>query len=151
MTLTEILAGTLSCDSSFGIWAEKIGGEFTSDSPARFGQVQFENSGLLDGMEFFSRNDLAVDSMSSYLGNFEPWEMGEDGEWQEWIRLYESDAGNDGESPCEWGGRKSDIVDYVQEHFGERYESMYQKHMEHNANYLRDAAENLIAEVNEGY
>jgi hypothetical protein len=151
MTLTEILAGTLSYDSSFGIWAEKIGGEFTSDSPARFGQVQFENSGLLDGMEFFSRNDLAVDSMSSYLGNFEPWEMGEDGEWQEWIRLYESDAGNDGESPCEWGGRKSDIVDYVQEHFGERYESMYQKHMEHNANYLRDAAENLIAEVNEGY
>jgi len=100
-------------------------------------------------MERFSRNDLAVDSMSAYLGSFQPWEMGEEGEWQEWIRLYESDAGNDGESPCEWGGRKSDVVDYMQEHFDGRYESMYQKYMDSNSENLKEAAENLIAEVNQ--
>ena len=63
MTLLNILTGNISYDNSFAIYAEKIGGHFHNDSPARFGQTQFENGGLLDDCEFFATNDSARDSI----------------------------------------------------------------------------------------
>lgn len=67
-TLIDILTGTLSYDSSWGIYAEKIDGEFKPESPARFGQRQFENGGLNDDCELFANNEYATDQMDNYLG-----------------------------------------------------------------------------------
>jgi len=67
-TLIDILIGTLSYTSSWEIYAEKIDGEFKGESPARFGQAQFDNGGLLDDCEFFANNEYATDRMNSYLG-----------------------------------------------------------------------------------
>lgn len=50
-TLIEILTNTLQYDNQWGIYAEKIDGKFTPESPARFGQSQFENGGVLDNKE----------------------------------------------------------------------------------------------------
>lgn len=65
-TLIEILTGFISYDSSWAIYAQKIDGEFREESPARFGQRQFDNGGLLDDCEFFSANDIAVDAIEQW-------------------------------------------------------------------------------------
>lgn len=67
-TLIDILTGTLSYDSSWGIYAEKIDGEFKPESSARFGQRQFENGGLLDDCKFFLSNESAQDRLDSLTG-----------------------------------------------------------------------------------
>ena len=51
MKLSQALQ-TVNYESSWGIWAQKVDGLFTAESDARFGQVCFENGGLLDCMEF---------------------------------------------------------------------------------------------------
>jgi hypothetical protein len=48
MELAELLKNGLQYDSSWAIYAYGTG----PDSPARIGQTQFDNGGLLDGMEF---------------------------------------------------------------------------------------------------
>lgn len=65
-TLIDYLTGGLTYDSSWAIYAERIDGEFKPESPARFGQRQFENGGLLDNKEIFTTNESAVDFMNSY-------------------------------------------------------------------------------------
>ena len=60
MTLLEILTGHLSYDQSLAVYAEKINGKFTTDSPARFGQTTFDNGETLDDCELFERNDQIV-------------------------------------------------------------------------------------------
>ncbi len=47
-TLGELLEKGLQYDSSWGIWAFGT----ATDAPARIGQTQFENGGILDGMSF---------------------------------------------------------------------------------------------------
>lgn len=66
MTLIEILTGSLSYDSSWAVYAEKINGEFCNESPARFGQRLFENGGLNDVCEFFATNERIVDAIESW-------------------------------------------------------------------------------------
>lgn len=65
-TLIEILSGSISYDSSWAIYAEKIDGKFTDESPARFGQRVFENGGVLDDCELFAVNETACDSREEY-------------------------------------------------------------------------------------
>jgi hypothetical protein len=79
-TLMEILTGTLDYSSQWGIYAERRDGKFQADSPARYGQRQFENGGLLDEKEYFLNNESATDHMSAYLeGVDEPedWQLRE--------------------------------------------------------------------------
>lgn len=66
MTLIEILTGSLSYDSSWAIYAEKIDGEFCAEPSARFGQRQFENGGLNDNCEFFATNERVVDAIEAW-------------------------------------------------------------------------------------
>ena len=66
MTLIEILTGSVSYDSSWAVYAEKIDGEFRGDSPARFGQQIFENGGLMDDCEFFASNESIVDAIEGW-------------------------------------------------------------------------------------
>jgi hypothetical protein len=51
-TLLEILTGPIPYDSQMGVWAEKVNGEFTPQSPARLGQRCFENGGMLDNFSY---------------------------------------------------------------------------------------------------
>jgi len=80
-TLIEYLIDSLSYDSSWGIYAEKIGGVFKPESPARFGQSIFENGGLLDDCEFFGNNESIVDAREAYT-------EGDDDFTQEWAEHY---------------------------------------------------------------
>lgn len=65
-TLLEIMTGGLSYDSSWAVYAQKIDGKFTADSPARFGQRIFDNGGVLDDCEYFAANDRIVDSIQAW-------------------------------------------------------------------------------------
>ena len=80
-TLLDILSGDMSYDSYWGIYAEKIDGKFEPESPARFGQRQFENGGMLDNCEYFSNNESACDDRQSYTD-------GDDDFNQEWAYEY---------------------------------------------------------------
>lgn len=66
-TLQSILSGNLDYSSSWGIYAEKIEGEFRPESPARLGQRIFENGGVLDECEFFATNEAVIDQIHSYI------------------------------------------------------------------------------------
>lgn len=48
MILKELLL-SIQSDSTWGIWAELIDGNFKPESPARFGQRSFANVRLFDG------------------------------------------------------------------------------------------------------
>lgn len=80
-TLLELLSGSMSYDSSWGIYAEKINGRFEPESPARFGQRQFGNGGLLDDCEYFDNNASACDARQS-------WTDGDDDFNAEWASEY---------------------------------------------------------------
>jgi hypothetical protein len=67
-SLIDILTGTLNGDSSWGIYAEKMDGEFKAESPARFGQRQFKNGGLSDDCELFANNEYANAHIDGALG-----------------------------------------------------------------------------------
>lgn len=62
MTLSELLKNGLQYDESWGIYSLGTG----ADSPARIGQTQFENGGLLDGMSFVINGERLGDAMRSY-------------------------------------------------------------------------------------
>jgi hypothetical protein len=51
-TLLDILTGPIPYDSQMGVWAEKVNGKFTLQSPARVGQRCFENGGILDDFSY---------------------------------------------------------------------------------------------------
>lgn len=58
---------SIQYDAQRGIWAQKIGGDFKPESPARFGQMRFENGGLLDGMVYFSDGETVTDLITDEL------------------------------------------------------------------------------------
>lgn len=62
-TLGELLYEGLQYDSSWGIYAFGTG----VDSPARIGQTQFEQGGILDGMSFIIDGVRLGDAWLSYL------------------------------------------------------------------------------------
>ena len=70
-TLKSILSGSLSYESSWAVYAEKIDGQFEPESPARFGQPIFENGGMLDDCEMFGVNTHLADSLSEWLDGSE--------------------------------------------------------------------------------
>ena len=80
-TLIEYLTDSLSYDSSWAIYAEKIDGKWKPESPARFGQRIFENGGLIDDCEMFNNNESIVDARESYT-------EGDDEFIQEWAENY---------------------------------------------------------------
>jgi hypothetical protein len=61
-TLGELLAKGLQYDSSWAIYSHGTG----ADSPARIGQTQFKQGGLLDGMEKVIDGVALGDAMLSY-------------------------------------------------------------------------------------
>lgn len=67
-TLKAYLTGSLSYDSSWGVWAEKIDGKFELESDARLGQFFFENGGMADGYELVGDNVSLTDSRDNYCG-----------------------------------------------------------------------------------
>jgi hypothetical protein len=66
MTLFEIIP-CASYDPSFGVWAKLIKGELQPESEARFGQLEYENGGLLDGFVFVCRNDRICDTLEEWM------------------------------------------------------------------------------------
>lgn len=73
-TLIDILSSSLDYSDSWGIYAERIEGEFTPQSPARFGQRIFENGGMIDDCDFFCSNTSAEDFRSNWIGSHEDYE-----------------------------------------------------------------------------
>ena len=67
-TLKTYLTGSLSYDSSWGVWAEKVDGKFELDSNARFGQFLFDNGGINDDYELVGSNAAITDSRDEYCG-----------------------------------------------------------------------------------
>ena len=65
-------------DSTWGIYARKINGRFELDSPARYGQLIFENGGRLDDFEFVCRCDYPSDARVKWLDGAD-----EDGDWDD--------------------------------------------------------------------
>ena len=61
-TLSELIRRA-GYEDSWGIWAEA---PFTPDSPARYGQRQFENGGLLDSKVFFASGTRCGDFLAEY-------------------------------------------------------------------------------------
>lgn len=70
LTLAQAIK-SIQYDSSWGIYAEKIDGQFRADSPARYGQRQFENGGVLDECEFVMDGVRAGDEIASQLEDVE--------------------------------------------------------------------------------
>lgn len=70
-TLKTYLTGSLSYDSSWGIWAEKIDGKFEMESEARFGQFMFDNGGMNDDCELVGGNASITDARDNYCGTDE--------------------------------------------------------------------------------
>ena len=65
-------------DSAWGIWAKRTNGRFELGSPARYGQLVFENGGRLDDFEFVCRCDYPSDARVKWLDGAE-----EDGDWHD--------------------------------------------------------------------
>lgn len=80
-TLIEYLTDSISYDNSWAIYAEKVNGKWTPESPARFGQRIFENGGLNDDCDLFNTNESIVDARETYTDG--------DGDFvQEWAEQY---------------------------------------------------------------
>ena len=65
-------------DSQWGIWALPIDGEFKLESPARYGQLIFENGGVLDDYVFVCPCSYPADARVIWCGSAE-----EDGDWHD--------------------------------------------------------------------
>jgi hypothetical protein len=84
-SLKTYLTDSLSYDSSWGIWAEKINGKFDLDnSEARFGQFLFENGGMDDSYELVGNNASLTDSRDNYCGTDE----GCEDFYEEWAEQF---------------------------------------------------------------
>ena len=87
MNLIDALT-TIENNSSWGIWAEPIEGKLSPESPARFGQIAFENGGLADEKVFVGSGDkLSYDRLIWTGGD---WEHNE--EWAEQYIEYANEA-----------------------------------------------------------
>lgn len=83
-TLKSYLTGSLSYDSSWGVWAEKMDGKFELDSDARLGQFVFENGGMADDYELVGSNESLTDSRDNYCGTDE----GCEDFYEEWAQNF---------------------------------------------------------------
>ena len=77
LTLEDALINA-NYDSSWGIWAKKINGRFELESPARYGQLIFENGGCSDEYELICRCTFPADARVLWLDGGE-----EDGDWHD--------------------------------------------------------------------
>ena len=107
MAFLKDLAGSIQYDSSWGIWAELINGEFTPESQARYGQNQFENGGILDGFEFFADGQKIGDHYSDWCGEFE---LHDFSQWDAIISKFEAF-----ENGCEWGGNRKEVENWAKD------------------------------------
>jgi hypothetical protein len=83
-TLLGVLCNKISYNSTWGIWAERIDGEFRAESNCRFGQMQFENGGLLDDMEFFGTNEDIENAINSEIEHVDSDPFPDDQGYDEW-------------------------------------------------------------------
>ena len=65
LTLIEAII-KIGYDSQWGVYAEKIDGKFTPESPARIGQRRFENGDVLDGAEYFANGEWIGDRFADW-------------------------------------------------------------------------------------
>jgi hypothetical protein len=80
-TLIEYLTDSVSYDSSWAIYAERVEGKWKPESFARFGQCIYENGGLMDDCELFRTNESIVNAREAYT-------EGDDEFIQEWAERY---------------------------------------------------------------
>jgi hypothetical protein len=78
------LTGSLSYDSSWGVWAEKIDGKFDLESDARFGQFVFDNGGMNDDYELVGNNIFITDARNGYCDTDE----GCEDFYEEWAEQF---------------------------------------------------------------
>jgi hypothetical protein len=83
-TLKEVLLRGFSYESQWGIWAEKIDGEFRPESQYRFGQFWFENGGVLDNFECVGSNERLEDAIQACVEDTRR-AIGED-DWSAWSK-----------------------------------------------------------------
>ena len=74
MILQEAIT-KIGYDDNWGIWACA---PFTANSEARFGQVQFENGGLLDDKAFFADGMACGDFVGEYCDGEDIDELGDE-------------------------------------------------------------------------
>lgn len=67
MKLIEAIR-TIGYSSNWGIWIEATD-TLTPETPARIGQMQFENGGILDGMEFLINGEQINDRFNECESN----------------------------------------------------------------------------------
>jgi hypothetical protein len=65
MKLIEAIPA-IQYDSNWGIWAELIDGQLKPESKARYGQVIFENGGVLNDDVFVCDGETAGDVISEW-------------------------------------------------------------------------------------
>ena len=160
-TLSEMLTGSLSYDSSWAVYAEKIDGEFKPESPARFGQKVFEDGGLLDDCEKFGANDWIVDQMNDWYGSFELSEnihsaKNEDEQRVEdcltslWIEAHDGCEPPSLRNICEWAEDVESYSEYAE--YADRVEKLidFAKEYWHETLDAQEAAQQVIDSVNEG-
>jgi hypothetical protein len=70
--LIDILTGDLAYDPSWGVYAQKIDGEFRPESPARIGQRRFKNGGLADKCQRFLDNRRILDFFADCFEGRDP-------------------------------------------------------------------------------
>lgn len=99
--------GSIQYDSSWGIWAELIDGKFSPDSQARYGQMIFENGGLLDEFQYFANGVQIGDSYTEWCGDFDITDWNE--EFNALVVLYEADT------ETKWAGDRKAIERWIDE------------------------------------
>ena len=85
MKLVDALLN-IQYDSSWGIWAELKDGELAENSEARYGQMTFENGGLLDEKVYVCNGEQIGDWLTAWHGcspNSEDFELD-----TYWINAY---------------------------------------------------------------
>jgi hypothetical protein len=77
-TLLDILTSSLAYDNSLAVYAERIGGEFRPESPARIGQRWLKNGGVEDDLRFFTNCKHAEGFINLLLAELDPDEIGDE-------------------------------------------------------------------------
>lgn len=66
MTLAAA-AAAIQYDSNWGVWASlNEEGKFAADSDARYGQICFDNGGMLDDFRYFAGGETIQDFLSEW-------------------------------------------------------------------------------------
>lgn len=147
-TLILLLSGSITYDSNWAIYAQRINGEFKPESPARFGQRSFENGGILDGCELFVSNEQVCERRALWFGTFSEG-LKEMSQIEMWESAYES--ANDDVDWCDSVRSNSikleSVIEWVQSEHPDWYEEAYQEWEDTNDS--QEVAIQLIDEMNE--